>query len=331
MFGVVDEERSHPVESADEALWRELGEISDLEARNKQRVTELVRLADERGTWKRAGCSSLAQWFAQAFRCDYRAALRVTETAAALRALPALDEAMSSGSLTLDQVAAATPFATPESDAELARIAVGKAPGAIARVARTLTPPKVADDDELYKRRALSMTWISGGRELALSGRLPLEQGLALEQAIWNIAKPHRAEDKKAGRATLEWQQYTADALVTLTRHTGGSADDGVRRSPTTLIVHLSDDAPPMLEGAGPISVETAERLACDARRLTIKPSGRDLLHSRIGRCASYPRYARSTSAQASTANTRAAPPPTNSKATTSPMRPTAARPSSRT
>ena len=61
-----------------------------------------------------------------------------------------------------------------------------------------------------------------------------------------------------------------------------------MRRSPTTLIVHLSDDAPPLLEGAGPISPETAERLTCDARRLTIKPQGRDLVHSRVGRCASY-------------------------------------------
>ncbi len=43
-----------------------------------------------------------------------------------------------------------------------------------------------------------------------------------------------------------------------------------------------------MLEGAGPISPETAERLTCDARRLTIKPAGRDLVHSRVGRCASY-------------------------------------------
>ena len=61
-----------------------------------------------------------------------------------------------------------------------------------------------------------------------------------------------------------------------------------MRRSPTTLIVHLSDDAPPLLEGAGPLSPETAERLVCDARRLTIKPTGRDLVHSRVGRCASY-------------------------------------------
>ena len=50
------------------------------------------------------------------------------------------------------------------------------------------------------------MTWTRGRRELVLSGRLPLEQGAAFEQAIWNIAKPQRALDKHAG-TTLEWQQ----------------------------------------------------------------------------------------------------------------------------
>ena len=131
------------------------------------------------------------------------------------------------------------------------------------------------------------MTWTGGRRELKLSGSLPLEQGVAFEQAIWNIAKPQRAADKKSG-SVLEWSQYTADALVTLARRSGG-AEGSVRRSPTTLIVHLSDDAPPTLEGAGPISPETAERLTCDSRRMGIKLKGCDLVHSRVTRCASYP------------------------------------------
>ena len=63
--------------------------------------------------------------------------------------------------------------------------------------------------------------------------------------------------------------------------------------------MHLSDDAPPLLEGAGPISPETAQRLACDARRLTIKPQGRDLVHSRVGRCASYAQQRACTNAHA--------------------------------
>jgi hypothetical protein len=155
-------------------------------------------------------------------------------------------------------------------------------------VARTLAPPTLDDDQLLYRRRALSMTWTRGRRELCISGRLPLEQGAAFEQAIWNAAKAQRAIDKQAG-VICDWQQSAADALVTLTTTRRGGADDyGVRRSPTTLIVHLSRDAPPLLEGAGPLSRETAERLVCDARRLTIKRHGRDLVHSRVTRCASY-------------------------------------------
>ena len=252
-----------------------------------QEVTELVRGADDRRDWEAAGCSSSAQWFAQVYRSDYRTAQRITSTSDALRNLPALDHALSTGALTLDQVAAAAPIATPESDAEIARIAVGKAPSQISLEARKIVPPTMADDKALYERRALSMTWTHGGRELAISGRLPLEQGAAFKQAIDSIAKTQRAYDKKDG-TILGWQQSAADALVTLARQAGDSAD-GARRSPTALIVHLSDDTPPILEGAGPISPETADRLTCDARRLTIKLSGRDLVHSRVGRCASYP------------------------------------------
>ena len=104
----------------------------------------------------------------------------------------------------------------------------------------------------------------------------------------------------------------------------------GVRRSPTTLIVHLSEDAPPMLEGAGPLSVETAERLGCDARRLTIKPSGRDLVHSRVGRCASYAQQ-RALHKRPGTASTPAAPRRASSKPTTWSRWSEAVAPSSRT
>ena len=260
--------------------------LCEQEARIKQRVTQIVREADDEGDWQAAGCSSSAQWLAQVCSSDHRTAARITRTSVALRSLLALDQAMSTGALTLDQVAAAAEYATPASDAELARIAVGKPPSEIALAARTIVPPTLKDDEELYERRALSMSWTHGRRELSFSGRLPLEQGAAFEQAIWSIAKHQRAIDKQDG-TLLDWQQSAADALVTLARQSGG-AGGGLKRSHTTLIVHISDDEPPLLEGAGPLSPETAERLTCDARRLTIKPNGRDLVHSRVGRCASY-------------------------------------------
>jgi hypothetical protein len=288
MFATEDEEALCEVaEIGRRARWTALVSNCEQIARLTQQNTQIVRVADDAGDWRAAGCASSAEWYARAAHSDYRAAARVTQTADALRALPALDEAMSTGALSLDQVAAAVEFATPETDAELARAAVGKAPSAIGLAGRTLAPPVVDDDQTLYARRSLSMTWTRGRRELAISGRLPLEQGLVFEQAIWDIAKEQRKADKQQDGTVLDWQQSAADALVTLAREPG-SATGGVRRSATALILYVPDDAPPFLEGGGPISPETAERLGCDARRLTIKLRGRDLVHSRVERCASY-------------------------------------------
>jgi hypothetical protein len=269
-----------------EARRRELRSLCAEQARIAQRITQIVREADDDRDWAAAGSSSSAAWLAQLSSSDYRTAARLTRTSEALRELPALDHALSTGTLTLDQVAAAAQFATPASDGQLARLAVGKAPSEIGVSARRLAPPVVADDQALYARRALSMTWTRGRRELAISGRLPAEQGVVFEQAIRDIAKAQRAADRQDGVA-LEWQQSAADALVTLAQNDAGPRD-GVGRSRSTLIVHVSDDEPPLLEGAGPISRETAERLTCDARRLVIKRHGRDLVHSRVTRCASY-------------------------------------------
>ena len=201
--------------------------------------------------------------------------------------LPALDHALGTGALTLDQVAAAAEFATPGTDAELARVAVGKAPRAIGLAARTLAPPVVEDDQALYARRSLSMTWTRGRRELVFSGRLPLEQGRPSSRRSGTSPSPSARSTSRPARPRVA---AVGRGRARHARPPGG-AEGGVRRSPTTLIVHLSEDAPPLLEGAGPISPETAERLACDARRLAIKPSGRDLMHSRVGRCASYAQH----------------------------------------
>ena len=241
--------------------------------------------AEDEGDWQAAGCTSGAQWLAQTCNSSFRTAEQITSTGSALRALPATSQALGSGAINLDQADAIAKHATRETDAQLACMAVGKAPSAIALEARKCVPPTVTDDQELYQRRRLSMTWKDGRRELVFSGCLPLEQGTAFEQAIWSIAKGQRAAAKKTGEI-LDWQQSAADALVTLTGRSGSAG--GVKRSPTTLIVHVSENGPPLLEGSGPLSPETAERLTCDARRLTIKPQGRDLVHSRVGRCASY-------------------------------------------
>ena len=140
MFATSSETVDHAREARRQARRRELRSLCEQEARIKQRVTQIVRAADDDGDWQAAGCSSSAQWLAQVTGSEYRSAAQITRTSVALRVLPALDHALSVGALSLDQVAAAAEFATAASDAELARLAVGRQPGEIARAARTLSP-----------------------------------------------------------------------------------------------------------------------------------------------------------------------------------------------
>ena len=330
MFGTAQGTIDHTFERECAAVVDEVLAIREQQARLDQRLTEITRRADDRGYWKAAGCSSLAQWLAQITSSDYRAARRLTETAEALRELPALDQAFRDGDLTLDQVAAAAPLATPESDAEIARVAVGKAPSQIALAARAIVPPKVADDQALYARRALRMTWTNGGRELAFSGQLPLEHGAAFEQAIRDLAKPQRAADKKHG-TILEWQQSAADALVTLARQAGDDSATVCGAAPrpsscTSATTHRrcskaqarSAPRPPSDSPATHAASPSSSRVATSCTRAS-------------GAAPPTPNSARSTNAQTDSANTPAAPPPANSKHTTSSRSNTAAQPTSPT
>ena len=96
-----------------------------------------------------------------------------------------------------------------------------------------------------------------------------------------------RAHRQEARQPHPRWHQYTADALVTLATQPIDVA--AARVAATTLIVHLSDDGtPPLLEGAGPISPETAERLCCDARKIASNSAAQTSCLTAT-RCASYP------------------------------------------
>ena len=330
MFATLDGTVDQALERRREARRREVRAICEQQARLAQRLTRDRARGRRRAVIGSRRAAPRARSGSRRSPAATTAAPRASRArASALRSLPALDHALSTGALTLDQVAAAAEFATPASDAELARLAVGKAPSEIALAARTIVPPTVEDDQELYERRALSMTWTRGRRELAFSGRLPLEQGAAFEQAIWNIAKPQRALDKQAG--THARLAAVGRRRARHPRPPGRRQARRRERSPTTLIVHLSDDAPPLLEGAGPISPETAERLACDARRLTIKPQRpRPRALTRRALRLLRRNSAHCTSAHP-TASTPAAPPPANSRHTTSSPSSVAARPSSTT
>src|SRR5471032_3354933 len=71
--GTVDQVR----ERRRDARRREVRAICEQQARLAQRLTEIVREAEDEEDWRAAGCSSSAQWLAQISSSDYRSALRI--------------------------------------------------------------------------------------------------------------------------------------------------------------------------------------------------------------------------------------------------------------
>ena len=151
------------------------------------------------GDWQAAGCSSSAQWLAQIpqQRLPHRNAYHAHERsrcAAFLRSMRArhgcADARPGGGRHRVRD--------TCDAMQSWPRVASGSR-RCDRPVARAIAPPKVADDRGAVRRRALSMSWTRGGRELVFGGRLPLEQGAAFEQAIWRSPWPQRAIDKQPG------------------------------------------------------------------------------------------------------------------------------------
>ena len=300
-----------------EARRRELVSIFAQEARLAQRLTQIVREADDDGDWRAAGCSSSAQWFAQVSSSDHRTAVRITKTSAALRSLPALDHAMSTGALTLDQVAAAAEFATPESDAELARVAVGKPPSAIGLAARTLAPPVVADDQALYARRA-SEHVVDAWAARAVSER-PAAARAGRDLRAGDLG--HRQGSSAPPTSRQAASSSGSSRPPTRSSHSprrGGGERGGVRRSATTLIVHLSDDAAAVHRGRR--AAQPRDRRAARLRRASPHDQA-DAGATSCTRVSGVARRTRScarcTSAQ-TIASTPAAPQRASSKRTTS-------------
>ena len=112
MFATAEKTIDHALEKRRAARLCEWRALCAEEARIAQRKLQLAREFDDERDWEAAGCSSSAAWSRRSRqRLPHRRADQ--GTANALRELPALDRALGTGALTLDQVAAAAEFATP--------------------------------------------------------------------------------------------------------------------------------------------------------------------------------------------------------------------------
>ncbi len=277
----------------------DLGEaIAALAARLHAATYELLVLLrefDERKGWNN-GCLSCAHWLHWRTGIDLGAAREKVRVAKALPALPRVSAAMQRGRVSYAKVRALTRVATADNERSLLDLALA---GNCAHVERFVRAWRRVDrmqaareGETKHLNRQLS-TWVDDDGMVVIRGRLTPEVGAVVQRALEAAADRlfRGATAAPTGHAMAEEltpAQRRADALALLAESAlaadfdGGTAGDryqvvlhvttdesGVDQvAPAPAAATASDSFDGALEvdhGAVYVSMETSQRLACDA------------------------------------------------------------------
>ena len=241
-------------------------QLSALRATIDSQVLSIIRAADDSEVWRVDGSPNIVEWVTWRCRVGRSEARKLVDVAQALRELPRIAAGLDDGSLSYSQVCILVDFVEPDGDVEWAERARGmhvEQLRAWRRAARTVTTEE-ADKD--HSRRSLVWWWDRDQRFLNLKGKLPADQGAAVDKALTRLSEgrpplPDGTYDKSDRRG--------ADALVEL-----AATDADPDRA--TIVVHVeadalvSDQGAAALEGGCELAPETVRRLACEASIQTI-------------------------------------------------------------
>ncbi len=248
----------------------------------------LVGEYDARGAWGTwGGVKSSAEWVA--WRCSLtpRAAREHVRVARALRNLPKAIAAFAAGELSYSKVRALSRVATPESEEDLVEIATHATAAQLERIMAGYRRVSLRQANMAHEERFLSYYWNHDG-SLRLSGSLPAEEGAlflrALEAARDGLfesgengsAEPHQARESGENgsaepRDASPPRPRSVDALGLMAESflaSGPAERKGAERY--QLVLHSRADGRFHLGDGPALTPETAKRLGCDARLVSI-------------------------------------------------------------
>jgi hypothetical protein len=297
---------------SDDALLDLVGELSTAANRVAATLTSAVRAADRREAYRRDGAVSMKSWLRGSCRLAPAEATAIVSTGRRLDQLPATAAAFAAGDVTATHARVITRAMTPRRVAKAADagIDLAETDRILTDLARQTTPDETAKgvarwvagvdpdgalDDAADTRRRFTMASGLDGR-VHLRGDLDAVGGEYLHAALAALMNGDRPAGDTRGHAERQ-----ADSLVALARGAldGGSLPDVRGERPHVRVtidwqaLCAERGAPGVAGGelgwAGPITPETARRLACDASvvRVLTGPNGLPLDVGRAQRTAS--------------------------------------------
>jgi len=229
----------------------------------------LVRQFDERAGWLKWGLANCAEWLH--WRCDLSmsTAREKVRVAHALKTLPAIAAAFSSGELSYSKVRPLTRVAGADNEDALLAFAVKTTASRVEERCRELRCGKaesVNEANRAYASRSLRIHRDAERGTMTITVELPLETGELLQKAL------DRARDSTASQTPElvhePWSARQADALVVIANDylSGKGAASACTTDNYQVTVHVDRSALANGNGNGRSSLPIAsvKRLCCD-------------------------------------------------------------------
>lgn len=262
-----------PASLSVEGLAAALAGAAAVEAASKARFLALLGEFLDREAWEDEGCVSAAQWLS--WRCGLGsvAASEHIRVAQALRCLPTIAQAFSSGAITWSKVRAVTRIATPATETTWLNVALDATAAQVEQVVRNQRRIKAAAADRQEATRSLSWRQADDDGSLVITLRLPAAEGAAVIAAVHDHTTLEAGVPIAARRAdamvelVLGPDIATPTVTIVTTAHSlapGLSSDDDV------------DGAPGSCATDTGIAIDpgTAAAAACDGPVITAGPDG---------------------------------------------------------
>jgi hypothetical protein len=235
----------------------------------------LIRQFDERAGWLQWGLGNCAEWLH--YRCDFsmNAAREKVRVAHAMKTLPDIAAAFSSGRLSYSKVRAMTRVVGAHNEEELLSFALKTTTACVEERCRELrcgTVDSLDGAQRAFSSRSLRVTRNADRGVMTISIDLPMETGELVEKAL------DKARDDSVSKAEFvdeSWSARQADALVSMaSSYLSGNVEKTRNTSDDYLVtIHVDQSALANGDGRSSLPIESVKRMCCDGHTVVLGES----------------------------------------------------------